>query len=461
MLYLSGALAVLFFVTSPAYAQQVIQVPPFIGTHSETWERFGVSQIPSGTSILGGIATISGDHMVTNTWFDMCGHIAEPSDGDILMGSARPTGPLTISFSPAVSAFGAYWGSSIHCYDNPANILTFRDAAGNIIGTDTFNYIGGYEGQLIWHGYQFGTPVATITRTAADGQDTFVMDGLQANLVGAAGSLLSNISTRSFVQTGDNVMIGGFIVQGTTSKRVIIRAIGPELSQYGVPDPLQDPTLELHDGNGALIASNGNWQTTIIGGIITQDQVQDILNSGRAPGDPSESAIIANLPAGNYTAIVRGVNSSTGVALVEVYDLSPDANSILGNISTRSFVQTGDNVMIGGFIVQGTTPKRVIIRAIGPELSQYGVPNPLADPTLELHNGNGDLIASNNNWQTTIIGGIITQDQVQDIQNSGHAPGDASESAIIANLPLGNYTAIVRGVNSTTGVALVEVYDLQ
>ncbi|PYL56863.1 MAG: hypothetical protein DMF31_11735 [Verrucomicrobia bacterium] len=117
--------------------------------------------------------------------------------------------------------------------------------------------------------------------------------------------------------------------------------------------------------------------------------------------------------------------------------------------------------MIGGFIVQGTTPKRVIIRAIGPELSQYGVPNPLADPTLELHNGNGDLIASNNNWQTTIIGGIITQDQVQDIQNSGHAPGDASESAIIANLPLGNYTAIVRGVNSTTGVALVEVYDLQ
>jgi hypothetical protein len=271
---------------------------------------------------------------------------------------------------------------------------------------------------------------------------------------------LGNISTRAFVQTGDNVMIGGFIVQGTTPKRVIIRAIGPELSQYGVPNPMADPTLELHDGTGALIASNDNWQTTIIGGIIIQDQVQDITYTGHAPTDATESAIIADLPAGNYTAIVRGVNSTTGVALVEVYDLSSGTDSILGNISTRSFVQTGDNVMIGGFIVQGTQPKRVIIRAIGPELSQYGVPNPMADPTLELHDGTGALIASNDNWQTTIIGGIITQDQVQDIINSGHAPGNPSESAIIANLPAGNYTAIVRGVNNTTGVALVEVYDL-
>ena len=267
-------------------------------------------------------------------------------------------------------------------------------------------------------------------------------------------SYLGNISTRSFVQTGDNVMIGGFIVQGTQPKRVILRAIGPELSQFGIPNSMADPTLELHNGNGALIASNDNWSR------ITSNQVQDIQNSGHAPEDASESAIIANLPPGRYTAIVRGVNNTTGVALVEAYDLSPSLHSILGNISTRSFVQTGDDVMIGGFIVQGTQPKNVIIRAIGPELSQYGVPNPLADPTLELHNGTGALIASNNNWQHTIIGGIITQDQVQDIQNSGHAPADASESAIIANLRPGNYTAIVRGVNNTTGVALVEVYDL-
>ena len=213
-------------------------------------------------------------------------------------------------------------------------------------------------------------------------------------------------------------------------------------------------------GTGALIASNDNWRTTIIGGIITTNQVGDIQASGYAPSDGRESAIIAELPAGNYTAIVRGVNNSIGVALVEVYDLSPDSHSILSNISTRSFVQTGDNAMIGGFIVQGTVPKRVIVRAIGPELTHYGISNALPDPTLELHNSAGALIASNDNWQHTIIGGIITSDQVPAIRSSGHVPGDARESAIIADLPAGNYTAIVRGVNDTTGVGLVEVYDL-
>ncbi len=271
---------------------------------------------------------------------------------------------------------------------------------------------------------------------------------------------LGNISTRSLVQTGENVMIGGFIVQGTGAKRVIIRAIGPELTQYGIVDAMADPRLELHDGTGALIGSNDNWQTTVIGGIITSSQVSDIQNSGHALTAASESAIIANLPPGNYTAIVQGVNNTTGVALVEVYDLSPGTTSLLGNISTRGSVQTGDNVMIGGFIVQGAGAKRVIIRAIGPELTQYGITNPLANPTLELHNGTGALIGSNDNWQTTILGGVITSDQVSDIQNSGHVPTAASESAIIANLPPGNYTAIVRGVNNITGVALVEVYDL-
>ena len=298
-------------------------------------------------------------------------------------------------------------------------------------------------------------PAHTVVINPNDNQT--VLYDLQA----PTSSMLGNISTRSFVQTGDNVMIGGFIVQGTGPKRVIIRAIGPELTRFGVPNVLANPTLELHNGAGAVIASNDNWQTTMIGSIITQNQVQEILNSGRAPTDPRESAIIANLPAGNYTAIVNGVNNTTGVALVEVYDLAPETSSILGNISTRSFVQTADNVMIGGFIVQGTGPKRVIIRAIGPELTRFGVPNVLANPTLELHNGAGAVIASNDNWQTTMIGSIITQNQVQEILNSGRAPTDPRESAIIANLPAGNYTAIVRGISNTTGVALVEVYDLQ
>jgi hypothetical protein len=287
-----------------------------------------------------------------------------------------------------------------------------------------------------------------------------VTTGLMALFLGLSScGRLTNLSTRAFVQTDDNVIIGGFIVQGPEPKRVIIRAIGPELTQYGVPNVLANPTLELHDGTGSLIASNNNWATTIIGGIITATQVRDIMNSGHAPTDGLESAIIADLPAGNYTAIVRDVNRTMGVALVEVYDLT-FAGSSLVNISTRAFVQTDDNVMIGGFVIRGKTPERVIVRAIGPELTQHGVPNVLGNPTLELHNGSGALIATNDDWRTTILGGIITSDQVSDIQNSGHAPRDPSESAIIADLRPGNYTAIVRGVNSATGVALVEVYAI-
>ena len=292
---------------------------------------------------------------------------------------------------------------------------------------------------------------------AATSPEGINLDVVGYNLVQVS---LGNISTRGFVQTGEHVMIGGFIVQGTGPKRVIIRAIGPELTQYGITDVLRNPTLELHDGSGALIGSNDDWQTTILGGVITGNQVNDIQNSGHAPTSPSESAIIADLQPGSYTAIVHGVNNSNGVALVEVYDLSPGTSSNLGNISTRAFVQTGENVMIGGFIVQGAGAQRVIIRAIGPELTQFGIHDVLTNPSLELHNGSGALIASNDNWQTTILGGIITSNQVGDIQNSGHAPTAASESAIIADLQPGNYTAIVRGVSNTTGVALVEVYDL-
>src|SRR6266403_553548 len=425
------------------------------------------SATPTPASILGNISTRSFVQTADNVMI-----------GGFIVQGTQPKRVIIRAIGPELGQFGV---------PDPLQdpILELHDGTGALIGTND-NWQTTIIGGIITHdqvkeiqdsGYApcDGRESAIIADLPA-GNYTAIVRGVnstigvalvevydlspQTNLIHNTNSILGNISTRSFVQTGDNVMIGGFIVQGTQPKRVIIRAIGPELGQFGVPDPLQDPTLELHDGTGALIGRNDNWQNTIIGGIITQDQVQDIQNSGHAPGDPSESAIIANLPAGNYTAIVRGLNNTTGVALVEVYDLSPDVDSILGNISTRSFVQTGDNVMSGGFIVQGTTPKNVIIRAIGPELSQYGVPNPLANPTLELHDGNGALIASNDNWQTTIIGGIITQDQVQDIQNSGRAPGDPSESAIIANLPPGNYTAIVRGVNNTTGVALVEAYDL-
>ena len=215
--------------------------------------------------------------------------------------------------------------------------------------------------------------------------------------------------------------------------------------------------LECDSGSGNVFSfTPAGGRTTFAGGFVQ--------NSG-VVADTAGNTYVTQNAAGNITKIsTSGARTifATGLANPQYMALEPASSSVLGNISTRSFVQTGDNVMIGGFIIQGTGPKKVILRAIGPELMPppYNIPNFLADPTLELHDGTGALIASNNNWQTTIIGGIITHDQVQDIMNSGHPPTQPSESAIIGTLQPGNYTAIVRGVNDTTGVALVEVYDL-
>jgi len=242
------------------------------------------------------------------------------------------------------------------------------------------------------------------------------------------------------VETGDNVLIGGFIVTGTQPKKVIVRAIGPSLSSF-FPGALADPTLELRDSSGSLIRSNDNWRS---------DQELEIIPTGIPPSDDLESAIVATLPANNsaYTAIVRGANGGTGIGVVEVYDLNRAVDSKLANISTRGFVQTGDNVMIGGMIVLGQNPLRVIVRAIGPSLP---VPGALADPTLELRDGNGTLLAANDNWRS---------DQEAEIIATTIPPSDDLESAIVRNLAPGNYTAIVRGVNDTTGVAVVEAYGL-
>jgi elongation factor P hydroxylase len=220
ILYLSLTISfVLAAETVPLYAStQVTIVPPFIGTQSETWERFGVNQIPSGTSILGGIATISGDHMVTARTFIMCSVVGRPSDGTILMDSDRPSGPLIISFSQPVSAFGAYWGSGLDCpFGDSPSILTFQDVNGNIVGSDSFTYTG--NGTLMWRGYRFGTPVKTIIRTAGDGQEGIAMDGLQAtrgvlgdfNGDGKTDYVLYNASTHQTVvwYMHNNVHVGG------------------------------------------------------------------------------------------------------------------------------------------------------------------------------------------------------------------------------------------------------------
>ena len=256
----------------------------------------------------------------------------------------------------------------------------------------------------------------------------------------AGPSTLGNISTRLRVETGDNVLIGGFIITGTQSKRIIVRAIGPSLPLAGA---LADPILELRNSDGGLIMSNDNWRT---GG-----QEAEISATGIPPSNELESAIVASLAANSsaYTAIVRGVSNGTGIGVVEAYDLDQTVDSKLANISTRGFVQTGDNVLIGGLIVLGQSPLRVIVRAIGPSLPLSGA---LGDPTLDLYDGNGTLIASNDNWR---VGG-----QEAEIIATGIPPSNDLESAIVRNLAPGPYTAIVRGLNNTTGIAVVEAYGL-
>jgi hypothetical protein len=251
-----------------------------------------------------------------------------------------------------------------------------------------------------------------------------------------------NISTRLFVGTGNNVLIAGFIITGNVPKVVIIRGMGPSL---GIPGSLQDPVLELHNSSGGVV-TNDNWKDT---------QEQIIRDTTIPPTDDRESAIVIALDPGNYSAILSGKNGLTGIGLVEVYDLgtaSLDSTSKaqLAQISTRGNVLQGDNVMIGGFIVSGATTN-VIVRAIGPSLQNFGITNPLLDPTLELFNGNGTSLAMNDDWRTT---------QEQAIKNTGVPPTDDRESAIVASLAPSAYTAIVRGKGTATGVALVEVYGL-
>ena len=272
------------------------------------------------------------------------------------------------------------------------------------------------------------TPTATSTPTATPGT-------------------LANISTRVRVLTDNNVLIGGMIATGSTNTRVILRAIGPSLTGLGIPGALMDTTLDLFQG-GTLLMSNDDWQNST--------QQAEIAASGFAPGNAAESAIIWNLlPGQGYTAIVRGKNGTTGVGVVEVYDLDHPATSKLGNISTRGFVDVDSNVMIAGVIVgpPGGTSAKVLARALGPTLSDLGVTGALVDPTIDLVNSSGTVVRANNNWQDDAAQRAL-------IEAAGLAPGHLEEAALVETVAPGAYTAIVRGNNRTIGVGLVEVYHI-
>jgi uncharacterized protein GlcG (DUF336 family) len=255
---------------------------------------------------------------------------------------------------------------------------------------------------------------------------------------------LVNISTRMSVGAGESQAIAGFIISGSVSKDLLVRALGPSLAPFGVPGVLLNPALEIHDQTGGVIASNNDWQST---------QEDAIEASGLAPVNDAEAAVRLTLPPGAYTAIMSGEAGGAGIGLVEVYDLSPNPDSKLANISTRGFVGTEEDLMIGGFIVGGETGcSKVVARALGPSLGALGVSGALADPILELHDANGALVTANDSWEET---------QALDLEATALAPSDAREAATLGWLTTGAYTVIVRGSGGASGVGLIEAYSVQ
>jgi len=331
--------------------------------------------------------------------------------------------PLTVNFNASTSV-DPDAGDSVASYT-----FTFGDGSPDVTqSSPTIN-----------HTYKHGG-VFFATLTVKDSHGLQSANTASAEIEVAAQLL--NLSTRLRVEPGDNALIGGFIIRGSEQKKVILRGIGPSLN---LPGKLNDPVIQLFNSANVNIASNDNWKTN----------QQSVEATGLAPRDDRESAIVITLNPGAYTVVMRGKNNSSGIGVVDMFDIGLAANARLANLSSRGFIGTGDNVLIGGFFAgpQTAAVTGVVFRAIGPSLSKFGVPQPMQDPTIEIHNRDGTLIGQNDDWQSS---------QKSGIQATGLAPTDPRESAIlIRNFDPGPYTAIVRGKNNTTGIGLVEIYDVQ
>jgi autotransporter-associated beta strand protein len=470
----------------------------------------GVTKIGAGTLILGGnsssagSAAVNAGTLIVNGSNSNCsvnvtggtlgggGSVGSLTAGNATIAPGQSAGTLSVSgnvifnagttFTIEIGGLGALadklsatgtvslgagvnnlTGSLINGFaPSPGQVFTIIQSTGGLTGTFAQSSpinISGTLFQIVYNannvllvaqGGASPTPTATATATPTATATATATAAATATATATPTATpdptsLANISTRLRVETGDNILIGGFIVTGTQPKKVIAIATGPSLTALGVPGALANPTLELFQGN-TLLDSSDNW--------VDSPDKQAIINSGVAPSNDLESAIIATLPANNaqYTAVVRGANNGTGVGTVQLFDLDRSVDSKLANISTRGLVSTGDNVLIAGTIVLGTAPQKVIIRAIGPSLPFAGV---LANPTLELRDGNGGLLDSNDDWKNS--------PDKQAIIDSTIPPTNDAESAIVATLPANGaqYTAIVRGVGGTTGIAVVEVFALQ
>lgn len=370
-------------------------------------------------------------------------------------GKAYLTGLTQSTNFPAVNAFKStldpsdFYGDSFVAKLNAAgSALVYStylgglaEDRGNGIAVDPASnaYVAGFTASRCFP-TTTGAFDATLSIGYGDAFVTKISETAPPSALAPCPSQLLNIAARARVVTGEGALIGGFIITGNLNKQVIIRGIGPSLT--GVQGALANPTLELFNGNH-LITSNDDW-------ITNRAEVEA---TGIPPRNDSESAIVATLQPGAYTAVLRGQNNGIGIGVVEIYDLNSDANAILANISGRAYVQTGDNVMIGGFIIGGSgqADARVVIRGLGPSLSASGVPDPVQDPVIDLKDANGATLMSNDDWQ---------QGQAAEITALGLAPGHIRESALVIALPPGNYTAILRGKTNTPGVGVVEVYNV-
>jgi hypothetical protein len=326
------------------------------------------------------------------------------------------------------------------CYeDAPHNyLIDYALVNGGLPGRPTFAQLIGLDasGEKIFY-YQYPTVSCNTAYNS-------IPLHLESTNFPTVGPQALNLSTRADVSTGDGVLIGGFLISGTEPKTVVLRALGPSLSSFGVTGVLSDPVLKLYNSSHTLIATNDNWQS--------DPHNADIQKNGLAPGNILESATFQTLAPGAYTVIVTGKDSSTGISLVQLYDLSPLSNSTLFNMSTRGNVGTGDDVMISGFTVGDVGSTTVIVRALGPSLASFGVSGVLSDPTLTIYDSTGTAIATNDNWRDDI--------NAIDVQRNSLSPPNEQESALVLQLPAGEYTAVVSGANGGTGIALAEVYTL-
>jgi arylsulfate sulfotransferase len=353
---------------------------------------------------------------------------------------------LDLAGSVATEVWNFPMNESIHCpfcssvyEDAPYNyLIDYAIVNGGLPGVPTFAQLLGLDagGEKIFY-YQYPTMGCSTAYNS-------IPIHLESTKFPTVGPQALNLSTRGLVSTGDNVLIGGFIITGTNPKSVVLRALGPSLSSFGVSNVLGDPVLSVYNSSHTLVASNDNWQSDPNHFIVEAN--------GLAPANLLESATVQTLAPGAYTVIVTGHDMTSGIGLVELYDLSSLSDSTLENISTRGSVGTADNVLISGFIVGDVGSATVIVRALGPSLASHGVTGALSDPILTIYDSTGAAIATNDNWQDNV--------NAIDIQKNGLAPPNPSESALVLHLPAGAYTAIVSGANGATGIGLAEVYTL-